>query len=152
MCGSATARAIMKGQQSDRLWLAPKKTFNDYILSLAGHAIRSLEDFPPGTEIIVNGARHVRRQDGSIPFIMSYPGIIGPVVDLERIPVRVPALWVEEPQGEDAHVVRLGAILSAGMLGAQRLRLSLDFRRREDGDDRFDNQAFGRGNQEALES
>jgi hypothetical protein len=150
MCGSAVARAIMKGQQSDRLWLEPKETFSRYIQALAGHAIRSLEDFPPGTEVVLNGARHIRKQDGSIPFIVSYAGVIGPVVDLDRIPVRVPVLWVEEPRGQDAHIIRLGASLSAGMLGQQKLRLCMDFRRRDENGGLAD-PAIGRGHQEAMD-
>jgi hypothetical protein len=151
MCGSTVARAIMKGQQSDRLWLAPKESFSNYLQALAGHAIRSLEDFPPKTEVIVNGARHIRREDGAIPFIVSYAGVIGPVVEIDRIPVRIPVPWVEEPQGQDAHVIRMGAMLSAGMLGQQKLRMYMDFRRKGDDDGWAINTPSGRGHQEAMD-
>jgi len=89
----------------------------------------------PG-EVTIRGIRSRRREDGSLPFTIILPGIIGPVIQPDNIPVKIRSFWVSEPVGEDSHQVILGAAFSSGQFGEQKLRLNLNFLQRRDPDER----------------
>jgi len=96
---------------------------------------RELMPFSPG-EVTIRGIRSRRRENGSMPFTIAIPGVIGPIIQPDKIPVKMRSFWVSEPVGEDSHQVILNAAFSSGQFGEQKLRLNLDFLQRRDPDER----------------
>lgn len=124
----------------NRIWLRIRPDIEGYLREIVGQAIRSDEDFPPGSSVTIRGLNHVRQADGSVPFQIVLNGLVGPVTDLDRIPIKLQNIWDTGPIGPEGRSVKLGLLFSTGATGNQKVRMYLEFEGENNEDDYEDDQ------------